>query len=59
MEAIGLRVCVSQFGVDLRLPKALAGHLEVANQILVLIRPSRNLNDLIEVGRVLGLDVGV
>ena len=59
MEAIGLCVRVGQRGINHWLPKALAGHLEIANQIFVLICPSRDLNDLVEVGRVLSLDVGV
>lgn len=59
MEAIGLGIRVGQLGIDLWLAKALAGHLEVTNQIVVLVCPSRDLNDLAEVGGVLGLDIGV
>ena len=59
MEAIGLGIRVGQFGIDLWLAKALAGHLEVTNQIFVLVCPSRNLNGLVEVGGVLRLDIRV
>jgi len=59
MEAVGLGVSVGQFGIDLWLAKGLAGHLEVANQIVVFVCPSRNLNDLVEVGRIVSLDIGV
>lgn len=59
MEAVGLGICVGQFGIDLWLAKALAGHLEVTNQIVVLVCPSRDLNDLAKVGGVLGLDIRV
>ena len=59
VEAVGLGVRVGQFGVDLWLAEALAGHLEVANQVFVFVCSSRNLNDLVEVRRILGLDVGI
>ena len=43
-----------------RLTEALVGHLKVMNQILVAFAcPDRNLDDLVEVRRILGGDVGV
>jgi len=59
VEAIGLGVRVGQFGIDLWLSKALTGHLEITNQIVVFVCPSRNLNDLAEVGGVLSLNIRV
>ena len=59
MQTVGLCVGVGELGVNLRLTERLTSHLEVANEVVVLACVIRDLDDLSEVRRILGLDIRI
>jgi len=59
VEAVGLGVRVRKLGIDPRLAERLAGHLKVADEIVMFAGMVRDLDDFGEVGRILRLDVRI
>lgn len=59
VQAIGLRVRMSELGVDLWFPQSFPGHLEVSNKVVIFIRTRCNFDNLDEVRWILRLDVRV
>lgn len=59
VQAIGLCVSIGKLRIDLGLAKRLAGHLEVADQIVVLASPVGEFDDFKEVAGVFSLDIGI
>ena len=57
MQPIRLGVGIRELSVDLGLPKRLARHLKVADEVVVLASMVRDLNDLDEVGGIVCLDI--
>ena len=57
-ELVSAGIAESQRSIDGHLAQSLAGHAEELDQILVLACVSGNLDDLEEVGWILGADVG-
>ena len=57
METISLRVRVRQLGVDLGFTESLASHLEESYEVVMLASAAGDLDDLEEVGWILGLNV--
>ena len=46
MQPVGLRVCIGEFGVDLRFTKTLTCHLQVTYEVILLSGRIGKPNDL-------------
>ena len=57
MQTIRLCISVRQLCVDLWFSKGLARHLQIPNEVVILVGASSDLDDLQKVRRILSLDV--
>lgn len=59
MQTVRLGVGIGELSVDLRFADRLASHLKEADEVVMFASVVADLDELSEVGRILGLDVGI